>query len=203
MADTVAAKRKYHLGAVKPWVQSAADYLGNLFGFTDIGGYREHGSVKNSDHPKGLALDFMTNDSRKGNELLQYGIAHYKELGIRYLIYNRKIYQAKNGFQPEDYTGPSPHTDHVHISFEDSAPSGGTVTTPVVGGVTGVFDTSQWPVIGDLEKAAERLTSRDFWIRAGLYMAGLLLVVAGLLFLFREPIADSVAVAAKIKSGGL
>ena len=35
---------------------------------------------------------------------------------LRYIIFNRKIYKASNGWKPETYDGPSPHTEHVHFS---------------------------------------------------------------------------------------
>lgn len=35
---------------------------------------------------------------------------------LRYIIFNRKIYSASNGWAAEAYTGPSPHTEHVHFS---------------------------------------------------------------------------------------
>lgn len=35
---------------------------------------------------------------------------------LRYMIYNRKIYRASNGWKPEAYTGPSAHTEHIHFS---------------------------------------------------------------------------------------
>lgn len=35
---------------------------------------------------------------------------------IRYMIYNRKIYEASNGWKPAAYTGPSAHTEHIHFS---------------------------------------------------------------------------------------
>jgi hypothetical protein len=35
---------------------------------------------------------------------------------IRYMIYNRKMYQASNGWKAEAYTGPSAHTEHIHFS---------------------------------------------------------------------------------------
>lgn len=35
---------------------------------------------------------------------------------LRYVIYNRKIYQRKNNFEPEDYHGPNAHKGHVHVS---------------------------------------------------------------------------------------
>ncbi len=35
---------------------------------------------------------------------------------LRYIIYNRKIYEASNGWNARTYTGPSPHTEHIHYS---------------------------------------------------------------------------------------
>jgi hypothetical protein len=35
---------------------------------------------------------------------------------IRYMIYNKKIYKASNGFAAETYSGASPHTEHAHFS---------------------------------------------------------------------------------------
>lgn len=34
---------------------------------------------------------------------------------IRYMIYNRRLYHARDGFTPTAYTGASPHTEHVHF----------------------------------------------------------------------------------------
>lgn len=34
-----------------------------------------------------------------------------------YVIYDRKIYTRENGFRPYRYTGPSPHTEHIHRSI--------------------------------------------------------------------------------------
>jgi hypothetical protein len=35
---------------------------------------------------------------------------------LRYMIYNRKIYRAANGWKSEAYTGASAHTEHIHFS---------------------------------------------------------------------------------------
>lgn len=35
---------------------------------------------------------------------------------LRYMIYNRKIYRASNGWAPETYDGASAHTEHIHFS---------------------------------------------------------------------------------------
>lgn len=38
--------------------------------------------------------------------------------GVRYVIHNRKIFHADSRFKPKKYTGPNPHTGHVHISLQ-------------------------------------------------------------------------------------
>jgi hypothetical protein len=77
------------------------------------GGYRAIGSVANSDHPKGLAIDAMTRNVSLGNAIW----FHYQRHPcVTYIIWQRQIWQ---GGKATPYSGPSPHTDHVHISFRD------------------------------------------------------------------------------------
>jgi hypothetical protein len=38
------------------------------------------------------------------------------EKRLRYIIYNRRIWEASNGWKQRAYTGPSPHTEHAHFS---------------------------------------------------------------------------------------
>ena len=55
----------------------------------------------------------------------QYAMA--RRLGVMYIIYNRSIwrsYAADQGWVP--YNGPSPHTDHVHISYNLAGAAGAT-----------------------------------------------------------------------------
>ena len=37
-----------------------------------------------------------------------------------YVIFNRKIYRRSNGWKAEPYSGPSPHTTHLHVSILQS-----------------------------------------------------------------------------------
>ncbi len=57
-----------------------------------------------------------------GNE---YAMA--RRLGVMYIIYNRSIWRS---YAPEQgwvgYTGPNPHTDHVHLSFSRAGGAGTT-----------------------------------------------------------------------------
>lgn len=54
-----------------------------------------------SDHPAGLAADFMTSGS-DGDRIAAYAEANKKALGVKYVLW-----------QVED------HFDHVHVSFKD------------------------------------------------------------------------------------
>ena len=116
----VAIVGKLKLGAVKPHVKNAAESFASRFGITDVGGWRAVGSVPGSDHPKGLALDFMVSaknaaGKKKGDALAAALLAEKSTWGITYVIWNKQINHGK-GWTP--YSGPSDHTDHVHASFE-------------------------------------------------------------------------------------
>jgi len=39
------------------------------------------------------------------------------EKRLRYIIYNRRIWEASNGWKQRAYTGPNPHDKHAHFSF--------------------------------------------------------------------------------------
>jgi hypothetical protein len=47
---------------------------------------------------------------------------------LRYVIYNRKIYEADNGWKPRAYTGASAHTEHIHFTgaFTEAADNNST-----------------------------------------------------------------------------
>jgi len=108
--------RNYGLKGVSGNVANAANYWGSRYGIQDVGGWRAHGSVPGSDHPHGRALDFMTyKDSKKGTALANDVIKNYKQWGVKYVIWNRYIWNPRVGWHK--YNGPSPHTDHVHVSF--------------------------------------------------------------------------------------
>lgn len=70
-----------------------------------------------SDHRKGLAFDWHV----KGADNLARAMAIP---GVRYVIHDRKIYFAKDGFKPHPYVGnfangqaKDPHSNHIHINF--------------------------------------------------------------------------------------
>lgn len=94
---------------------AAAAYptLKALFPTLTMYGWRAQGSVPGSDHPRGLAIDVMTGSPLVHTQIIA---AFVKLPGAKYWIS-----QGKKASAPEwkigAYTGPSPHTDHVHLSF--------------------------------------------------------------------------------------
>jgi len=86
-----------------------------------INGWRATGSVPDSDHPRGLALDVMGPNRLQAAQI----IATFVRLpGAHYWIWNSEIANIESSanrpaWTRRPYTGPSPHTDHVHLSFYD------------------------------------------------------------------------------------
>jgi hypothetical protein len=76
-------------------------------------GWRATGSVPGSDHPKGLAIDVMTANAFVHVQVI---LAFRGLPGAKYWISRGQRAQAPQ-WAIEPYTGPSPHTDHVHLSF--------------------------------------------------------------------------------------
>lgn len=143
--------QKYNLGPVKPWVEAAAYWLGGRHNIKTIGGWRP--SDPFPDHPSGHALDFMITSKSQGDALAQDAINNAGALGVKYIIWNHNVWNPQQGWHP--YTSTSnPHTDHVHITFNDQPGTGvpgGAV--PVDQPVSTVDDTCAWsfhlPIAGD------------------------------------------------------
>jgi peptidoglycan hydrolase-like protein with peptidoglycan-binding domain len=85
-----------------------------------------------SEHKEGRAWDWMVNVSNRAErraaaDFLSWLTARgpdgraghqARRLGIMYVIYNRRIWSAyRSGDGWRYYSGYSPHTDHVHVSF--------------------------------------------------------------------------------------
>ncbi|HEY2205119.1 MAG TPA: hypothetical protein VGH99_11675 [Pseudonocardia sp.] len=102
-------------GAVKPWVSDAGHWLRCIFGVGTVGGVA--GRAGASDHPGGLALDFMIGRSA-GDNLAEYALEYRRELKIKYVIWRQRI-NFGSGWEPmEDRGSPTAnHFDHVHVSF--------------------------------------------------------------------------------------
>jgi hypothetical protein len=65
-------------------------------------------------HAEGRAFDAMTSDRTKGDPLADWCLTNSEALQIQEVIWQRRIWTSQSQAW-HDYTGASPHTDHVHI----------------------------------------------------------------------------------------
>lgn len=89
------------------------------FKFSGILGGRGGRSIV-SDHPLGLATDFITNNNvRLGDSIRDYALANQARLNVKYVIYRQRFYASPGpGTLMEDRGSITQnHFDHVHISF--------------------------------------------------------------------------------------
>jgi hypothetical protein len=113
------------LGRVKSNVRSAAEQLGCRYGEPDMHGVA--GRAGTSDHPSGLAVDFMV-DRATGDALASCALENMDALGVKYVIWEQRINHGNGWKGMEDRGGATAnHFDHVHVSFERGA-GGGSVT---------------------------------------------------------------------------
>jgi len=115
----------YDDNRVKPHVRAAAAEIASRFGISNIGGFATTGHISDSDHYKGLAIDVMT--ATQGQAVADWAQANAKRLSITYIIWNRHIWDSRDGKGWVPYHGTSPHTDHVHISFYPTPQGGGPI----------------------------------------------------------------------------
>jgi hypothetical protein len=113
------------LGRVKPWARDAARFLSCLYGEPDLIGVA--GRARQSDHPSGLAVDFMMTGAR-GDRLAACALANRAALGVGYVIWKQRINYGDGWEGMEDRGGVTEnHFDHVHVSFGRSAGAGSPV----------------------------------------------------------------------------
>ncbi len=104
-------------GPVKSWVGGAGTALRCIFDVRDVGGVAGRAGV--SDHPAGLALDFMTTKGVNGDQLAEYALRYQNQLKITYVIWKQRI-NFGSGWKGMEDRGSitANHFDHVHISFD-------------------------------------------------------------------------------------
>ncbi|MBB1154883.1 hypothetical protein H4281_17210 [Amycolatopsis sp. DR6-1] len=107
------------LAGTQPAVAQAGNFLKEKFSVDSVGG--RAGRSGASDHPAGLALDFMV-DPKTGNALAAYVLEHQDELGAKYVIWQQRYNDGSGWSAMEDRGGETAnHYDHVHVSFERGA----------------------------------------------------------------------------------
>ncbi|BDT63797.1 peptidoglycan-binding protein LysM [Streptococcus parapneumoniae] len=110
--------------ALQPQTAAFKEEIANLFGITSFSGYRPGDS---GDHGKGLAIDFMVQESSElGDKIAEYAIQNMASRGISYIIWKQRFYAPFDSkYGPANTWNPMPdrgsvtenHYDHVHVSM--------------------------------------------------------------------------------------
>ncbi|MGW4487177.1 hypothetical protein ACWEOE_25445 [Amycolatopsis sp. NPDC004368] len=107
------------LAGAQPNAAQVGNHILTKFKVSSVGG--RAGRAGQSDHPSGLALDFMV-DTATGNALAAYVLAHQGEFGVTYVIWRQRINTGSGWKAMEDRGSPTAnHFDHVHVSFKAGA----------------------------------------------------------------------------------
>lgn len=108
------------LEGTQPHVAQVGHHLMAKFDIDDVHGRGDRPGP--SDHPDGLALDFMV-DRATGDALADYILAHRRDFAVTYLIW-RQRFNDGSGWSPMADRGSitANHYDHVHVSFAATGP---------------------------------------------------------------------------------
>lgn len=115
-----------NIGAdVLPHVRRVACFLDDEFpSVRSIGGRGSRG-LAGSDHPRGLAVDFIVGSDRSlGDRIASCAARHFDDWNLSYVIWEQAILTRAGGsFRPmEDRGGDTAnHFDHVHLSFRNDS----------------------------------------------------------------------------------
>jgi hypothetical protein len=114
-------------GALTRGARELGTYLrGEFDQVSSIGGYacrrNTADSSRMSVHGTGRALDVFIPkragkaDSTKGDPVANWLVLNAARIGVQLVIWNRTVWRA-NGTNEGNYTGPNPHTDHLHVEL--------------------------------------------------------------------------------------
>lgn len=112
-------------GGLTPGAVSLRALVSRLLRLSDIQGYACRSNTANpgklSVHAVGRALDVMVSGPR-GDVVANWLLANASALDVQLIIWRRRIWRSGHA-NVRVYTGPNPHTDHVHVEvFEGADP---------------------------------------------------------------------------------
>jgi TP901 family phage tail tape measure protein len=119
--------RSGQYGGVLPWVAWSGNVVNALFGPMP-GGIGGVGPRSNpSDHPLGLALDFMTGDNARGHalgdRLVGFLMSNWVDHAVKYIIWKQRISHGGGWTQMAGRgSRTADHWDHPHVSYNASPP---------------------------------------------------------------------------------
>jgi hypothetical protein len=115
-------------GGLKPGTKALGDQLASQFS-TTYGGYACRANTGNTSqlsiHAIGRALD-VTASGSAGDEIANHLVTNAETLGIQLIIWNHTLWKVTpSGATSRQYTGPNPHTDHVHAEVNSATAASG------------------------------------------------------------------------------
>jgi hypothetical protein len=107
-----------------------SDYIrANFAGVSSIGGFACRQNTANTSetsvHGTGRALDIMIPtvlggaNSSVGDPIANWLIRNAQAIGVQYIIWNRVRWAGHQRPHSAAYTGPHPHTDHIHVEINN------------------------------------------------------------------------------------
>jgi hypothetical protein len=118
--DDVCLPPEGNYDGVEPYVGIIGAHIQDEFDVTDVKGKADREGA--SEHPKGLALDFMTNTGNvDGDKIAEYLLNRADDFGVMYVIWQQTLFvPGKDPQEMEDRGDDTAnHRDHVHVSFHD------------------------------------------------------------------------------------
>lgn len=170
----------YTLGPVKPHVKAAADEVGSRFDVSRIYGFGARAN-NYSDHPLGLALDYVASGA-KGDAIANYVQTNSARLGVKYIIWEQRIWYPPNGpwkLMEDRGSVSANHFDHVHVSFKATPGTDGPIIDQAgfsnpLDQLTGFLDAMK-----GISAAFTWITNSQNWIRiAGVTVGAILIMIA-------------------------
>lgn len=123
-------------GSFTTGAKKLAAYLKKTFpGIRSVQGYACRQNTANpketSTHGTGRALDIMIPmigkeaNSAIGDPIANWLVSNAQNIGIQYMIWNRTSWNgSKRANKLKPYTGPVPHTDHIHMELNKDGADG-------------------------------------------------------------------------------
>ncbi len=75
-----------------------------------------NGDPDNTPEVRAIDVDVDFRNGATAQQLVDHIVGLKPSSVLRYVIYNRRIYEATNGWKSRAYTGESAHTEHIHFS---------------------------------------------------------------------------------------
>jgi hypothetical protein len=115
-------------GGLLPGTKALGEQLKAQFS-TTYGGYACRANTANSSqlsiHAVGRALD-VTASGSDGDAIANHLVQNAETLGVDLIIWNHTLWKVTpSGATSREYTGPNPHTDHVHAEVTSATAANG------------------------------------------------------------------------------